>query len=74
MRKETLMPTRKITLDLNEDLLSRARAILGTQSITDTVDQALVEVIVADARRKVLAHLQTLDVDTDALRRDAWRA
>ncbi len=62
------------TLDLNEDLLSRARVILGTQGIKDTIDQALSEVIVADARRKVLAHLQTLDLDTDALRGDAWRA
>jgi predicted O-methyltransferase YrrM len=62
------------TLELNEELLSRARAVLGTQGIKDTIDQALVEVIVADARRKVLAHLRTLDVDTDALRGDAWRA
>ncbi len=68
------MPTRKTTLELNEELLSAARAILGTQGIKDTVDQALCEVIAADARRKVLAHLQTLDVDTNALRRDAWRA
>ncbi len=67
------MQTRKTTLDLNEELLSRARAVLGTQGIKDTIDQALSAVIVADARRKVLAHLQTLDVDTDALRRDAWR-
>jgi len=68
------MPTRKITLDLNEELLSRARAILGTQGIKDAIDQALVEVIVADARRKVLAHLRNLDVDIDALSHDAWRA
>ncbi len=68
------MPTRKITLDLNEELLRRARAILGTRGIKDTIDQALFEVIAADARRKVLAHLKTLDLDTDALRGDAWRA
>jgi len=67
------MPTRKITLDLNAELLSRTRAILGTQGIKDTIDGALFEVIAADARRKVLAHLRTLDVDTDALRRDTWR-
>ncbi len=45
-----------------------------THGIKDTIDQALWEVIVADARRKVLAHVRTLDVDTDALRGDAWRA
>ncbi len=68
------MPTRMTTLELNEELLSRARAILGTQGIKDTIDGALFEVIVADARRKVLAHLRNLDVDIDALRHDAWRA
>ncbi len=68
------MPTRKTTLDLNQELLQRARAILGTQGIKDTIHQALSEVIVADARRKVIADLRTLDVDTDDLRRDAWRA
>ncbi len=66
------MPTRKITLDLKEELLRRARAILGTRGIKDTIDGALFEVIVADARRKVLAHLRNLDVDIDALRHDSW--
>jgi len=68
------MPTRKTTLDLNQELLRRTRAILRTQGIKDIIHQALSEVIVADARRKVIADLRTLDIDTDDLRRDAWRA
>lgn len=64
--------TRKTTLDLNEDLLARAQEILGTQGIKATIDRALYEVIAADARRKTIARLQSLDVDADELRRQAW--
>jgi Arc/MetJ family transcription regulator len=63
---------RKTTLDLNEELLSQAQEVLGTTGIKDTIDCALYEVVVADARRKVIEYLKNLDVDPDELRREAW--
>jgi Arc/MetJ family transcription regulator len=63
---------RKTTLDLNEELLAQAQQVLGTTGIKDTVDGALREVVVADARRKYIEYLKNLEVDADDLRREAW--
>ncbi len=66
------MAAHKTTIDLNDDLLGRARLILGTTGIKDTIDSALLEVIVRDARRKSIERLQALECDPDELRRRAW--
>jgi len=69
------MPTavRRTTLDLNVDLLERAQAILGTRGIKDTIDRALYEVVVAEARRRTVARLRSMEpADPDELRRQAW--
>lgn len=66
------MGQRETPLDLNEDLLVRAQGILGTRNIKETIDRALFEVLAADARRKTIARLQSLDIDADELRRQAW--
>ena len=66
------MAGRKTTIDLDEELVSQARLILGTRGIKDTIDRALSEVIVADARRRTIEQLAALDVQAEALRREAW--
>ena len=63
---------RKTTLDLNEELLGQAKSVLGTVGIKDTIDRALYAVVVADARHRTIARLQTFDGDAEKLREDAW--
>ena len=65
--------TRKTTLDLNLDLLARARQVLGTTGIKDTIDRALYEVIVAEARRQTMARMREIDPsEAQDLRTRAW--
>ena len=67
---------RKTTLEIDDHVLADARRILGTRGIKDTVDAALREVRVQDARRRLIEQLETLDgLDLDApeTMRGAWR-
>lgn len=64
---------RKTTLDLDVELLERAKEALGTHGIKDTIDRALYEAIVADARRRTIDRLTSMPpIDTDKLRREIW--
>jgi Arc/MetJ family transcription regulator len=63
---------RKTTLDLDVELLERAQQVLGTPGIKETIDRALEEVVVADARRWNIKYLRYLDVDAEELHRLAW--
>jgi Arc/MetJ family transcription regulator len=68
---------RKTTLTIDEDLVERARDILGTHGIKDTVDRALEEVIAADARRALVRRFETqdgLDLADEEIMRQAWGA
>lgn len=67
---------RKTTIVVDEELVKRAQEVLGTRGLRATIDRALLEVIDLDARRQVIAQLQSMDgLDLD--RRDvmdqAWR-
>jgi Arc/MetJ family transcription regulator len=67
--------TRKTSLDLNVDLLAQAQEVLGTHGIKETIDRALYEVVVADARRRTIERLTSMDgMDRfdDELQRRAW--
>jgi Arc/MetJ family transcription regulator len=67
---------RKTTLEIDDAALAYAQRILGTHGIKDTVDAALREVRVQDARRRLIEQLRTLDgldVDDPDLMRQAWR-
>ncbi len=46
---------RRTTLDIDDDMLGKARAILGTRGIKDTVDEALREVVRVEAGRRLIA-------------------
>lgn len=68
---------RKTTIEIDDDLLAKARDILGTRGLKDTVDEALTQVIRAGRRRELATQLKTgegLDFDK-ATRRAArqWR-
>jgi len=66
------MAMHKTTIDVNEDLIAQAQAILGTRGIKDTIDASLQDVIARHARRRTIQRLQALDVDPDELRRQVW--
>ena len=67
----------KTTLLVDDAKLRRARKVLGTRGIRDTVDRALDEVIALSARRRFSESLQRLEgFDRDVLltvRGRAWR-
>jgi Arc/MetJ family transcription regulator len=46
---------RRTTLDIDDDMLSKAREILGTRGVKDTVDEALREVVRVEAGRRLIA-------------------
>jgi Arc/MetJ family transcription regulator len=46
---------RRTTLDIDQDMLSKAREILGTRGVKDTVDEALREVVRVEAGRRLIA-------------------
>ena len=69
------MPTRKTTVEIDEELLQEAREVLETDTIKETVNSALVEVIRARARRRevdALQQMKGLDLDDDDVMNDAW--
>jgi Arc/MetJ family transcription regulator len=41
-------------LDIDEDMLSKAREILGTRGVKDTVDEALREVVRREAGKRLM--------------------
>lgn len=68
------MQLHKTTIELDPVLVDQARSVLGTKGFKDTIEAALQEVIALDARLRVIAQLQSLSTDADALRSEAWGA
>jgi Arc/MetJ family transcription regulator len=66
------MAVYKTTIELDPALVARAREVLGTSGFKDTVEAALREVIALDARLRVIADLQSHNIDADKLRDEAW--
>jgi Arc/MetJ family transcription regulator len=66
----------KTTLMLDDAKLRRAKRVLGTKGIRDTIDRALDEVLAVDARRRLVEKLRTmkgLDLDNTEVMAGAWR-
>ncbi|HVB78311.1 MAG TPA: type II toxin-antitoxin system VapB family antitoxin [Candidatus Nitrosotalea sp.] len=66
----------KTALRLDEELLAEARAVLGTKSATETIHQALAEVVASQGRARLFQRLRTLDgldLADEAVMRQAWR-
>jgi hypothetical protein len=61
---------------INRASLEAAKEILGTRTISETVDVALDEVLRREAGRKLIEILDTpgmLELDNPEVMRDAWR-
>lgn len=50
---------RKTTIEIDDELLSEAKDILGTNGMRDTVEEALAQVIRAGRRRELAKQLKT---------------
>ena len=67
--------TKKL-VDIDEDLLARAREVLGAETMKQTVNDALHEVVLLAERRAHaarLASMEGLDLDNDEVMAGAWR-
>ena len=67
---------RKTSFEVDFDKVEQAKAVLGTTTLTDTVDAALGEVIRLHDRRRLVEMLFTpgvLDLDDGDVMRSAWR-
>jgi len=70
------LSVRKTTLEVDEELVARAGAILGTRGLKATVQRALEEVIAREARRRLAERLQAMegvDLDNPEAIAGAWR-
>lgn len=66
-------PVRRTTLDIDEDMLAKARGILGTKGIKDTVDGALREVLRQDAWKELRAWaIENDDLRDPEIMAKAW--
>lgn len=66
----------KRLVDIDDDLLDRARVVLGTATMKDTVNEALEEVVKLDLRRRHIERLiamDGLDLDDPDVMSGAWR-
>ena len=66
----------KTTLDIDEALLAKASAILGTHGLKATVHRALEDVVAREARRRFAERLRAMDgleLDDPEIMAAAWR-
>lgn len=67
---------RKTTLEVDEELFERARAVLGTRGLKATVRLAFETVLALEARQRAIRELETmdgLDLDRPEVMAEAWR-
>lgn len=70
------MSTRKTSVTVDEELLDQARQVLKTDTIKETINGALLEVVRAEARREEVEALRSmdgLDLDDEDVMDGAWR-
>jgi Arc/MetJ family transcription regulator len=70
------MGSRKTSVTIDEDLLEEVREMLDTRTVKETIEQALLEVLRARARREeieALAEMSGMDLADDQVMAKAWR-
>jgi hypothetical protein len=66
----------RTTLVLDDRKLAKARRLLGTKGIKETIERALDEVIASEARRRAVEQLRAmkgLELDDPKVMARAWR-
>ena len=72
----SLLMVHRTTVVLDQRKLARARKLLGTKGIRETLEAALDEVIALEERKKAVDQLRTLDgldLDDPDVMAKAWR-
>ena len=67
---------RKTSVQIDDHLVEQAQNLLGTNSINETIDRALLEVVRSEARReeiRALAQMDGLDLSNEQVMAEAWR-
>jgi Arc/MetJ family transcription regulator len=67
---------RKTSIEVDDELVARAAAVLGTNGLKATVQRALEEIVALDARMRLAERLQRmagLDLDRPEVMDRAWR-
>jgi Arc/MetJ family transcription regulator len=67
---------RKTTIEIDDELIARAGAVLGTRGLKATVQRALEEIVARDLRLRHadrLRHMRGLDLDKPEVMEAAWR-
>jgi Arc/MetJ family transcription regulator len=67
---------RKTTIEVDDELIARAGAVLGTRGLKATIHRALEEVVARQARLRLVDRLRAmdgLDLDDAEVMRQAWR-
>jgi Bacterial antitoxin of type II TA system, VapB len=67
---------RKTSLGIDPEKVDTAREILGTKTMTDTIDAALDAIVQREAGRKLIEMLDTpgaLELDNPEVMKGAWR-
>jgi Arc/MetJ family transcription regulator len=67
---------RKTSLEIDAEKVDAAREILGTKTMTDTIDAALDATLQREAGRKLIEILDTpgaLELDNPDVMKGAWR-
>lgn len=70
------MDVTKRLIDIDDELLAKAREYLDTRTIKETVNRALDESVRLELRRRLLDRLTTmdgLDLDDPKVMKGAWR-
>lgn len=71
------MSVRKISVEINEELLEAVQRVLSTATIKETVEEAFREVLRAEARREEIEALSTMrgmDLANPNVMSRAWRS
>jgi Arc/MetJ family transcription regulator len=66
----------RTTIVIDPKKLAKARRVLGTKGVKDTVERAIDEVIAADLRRQAferLRRMEGLELDKAEVMAEAWR-
>ena len=67
---------RRTTIEIDDELVNQAKAVLGTKGLRDTVEAALDEIVKSALRERLIRRLQDPEgIDWDALMeaRRSWR-
>ena len=75
-RRRRASSCRKTSFEVDFDKLEAVRELLGTKTLTDTVDAALDEIVKREQRRQLVELLHTpgvLDLNDPDVMAGAWR-